>query len=207
MSWRRVWLRTVDQARVALPVVVMAGLAGYTWWLVQSVPEPAGADRPEPPATVPDYVLNQAQVERFDAKGQRTSVMQGKAMSHYATGDRLLVSHFYLQSEAVEGARQPGQRLQAWALEGRYLGEQGVVELVGQAKVAATQAQVGQAPLVTTFTGEQLRWQVNEQLLTTERPVQVTSSQGTVRGNRLRHDARTGLTDLSGRVTGVLPGQ
>lgn len=207
MTWRQVWLRAVDQARVMLPVAAMAGLAAYTWWLVQSVPEAAGGDRPEPPATVPDYVLSKAQVERFDAGGHRTSVMRGESMTHFAQGDRLVVNNFSLQSDATPGVARAGQRVQAWALEGRYLGEQGVVELVGQAKVTAMQPQPGAAPLVTTFTGEQLRWQVDAQLLTTDRPVQVSSAQGTVRGNRLRHDARTGMTDLSGRVSGVLSGR
>lgn len=207
MRWRHAWLRAVDQARVVLPVVAMAGLAAYTWWLVQSVPEAASGERPEPPATAPDYVLKHAQVERFDAGGHRTSVMRGEAMTHFAQGDRLVVNNFFLQSDAAPGAARSGQWVQAWAREGRYLGEQGVVELMGQAKVTATQPQPGSAPLVTTFTGEQLRWQVEAQLLTTDRPVQVSSAQGTVRGNRLRHDARTGLSELSGRVSGVLSGR
>ncbi len=207
MNARHVWLRTVDQARVALPVVIVAGLAAYTWWLVQSVPQALGNQAAEAPATVPDYVLNQAQVERFDATGRRVSVMQGRAMTHYAKDDRLLVHRLYFQGWSGAGEGASGQQVQAWALEGRYLGEQGVVELLGQAKVAATQPKTGGGTSVTTFTGEQLRWQVNEQLLTTDRPVQVSGAQGTVRGNRLRHDAQAGLTDIAGRVTGVLPGQ
>jgi lipopolysaccharide export system protein LptC len=154
------------------------------------------------PASMPDYVLNQARVERFDAQGNRVALMQGRLMNHYALNDRLQVSALYLVAQNPNGQARE-RTLEAWAKDGLYSGDRGDIELLGQARVMTSDASASPAN-VTTFTGEQLHWQPREQLLSTDRPVVLQSPRGTVRGARLRHDANTGLSDLSGRVTGLL---
>ncbi|HET6788482.1 MAG TPA: hypothetical protein VFH49_11005, partial [Aquabacterium sp.] len=83
MKWPRPVVVLVAQFQAALPLLVLGGLAGYTWWLVQSAPGTGGAAHHEPPATAPDYELMGATVERFDVQGQRVSLLRGAAMSHF----------------------------------------------------------------------------------------------------------------------------
>ncbi|RZL09221.1 MAG: LPS export ABC transporter periplasmic protein LptC [Rubrivivax sp.] len=189
-----------DHARAAVPLVIVAGLAAYTWWLVQSVPGLGGGDRAAPAPTVPDYVLGQATVERFDAQGVRLSVMRGATMTHYLEGDRLVVEQLRLVARDAKG-----QILNASAREGRYLGLDSTLELAGNARVVASG---GQGSLATqgpvSFDGEVLTVNTATRQLRSDRPVLLTSSQGTLRGASLSYDATRGFTTVGGRVSGRL---
>jgi len=194
--------RVTEQVRVLLPIVFAASLAAYTWWLVQSSPDASAKAGTSAPSSLPDYVLNRARVERFDAQGTRMSLMEGRLMTHYAQDDKLLINALYLVTQNPNATRQ-ASKLEAWANDGRYSGAQGDMELLGQARVVTTDLSKSSAN-TATFTGEELRWQQRAQVLSTEKPVLLQGPQGTVRGARLRHDARTGMSELSGRVTGAL---
>ncbi|HEX5373916.1 MAG TPA: LPS export ABC transporter periplasmic protein LptC [Aquabacterium sp.] len=198
MKWPRPVVVLVAQFQAALPLLVLGGLAGYTWWLVQSAPGTGGAARHEPPATAPDYELMGATVERFDVQGQRVSLLRGAAMSHFSEGDRLEVQDLQLV------ARNPqNQAVQARAHQGRYTGRDDVVDLLGSARVVATPAPgSGMAgPLV--FEGEALKVDMAHHVLSSHRPVHLSSPSGELRGSSLRHDARAGVSVVGGRVTGT----
>ncbi len=189
-----------EHARTAVPLLIVAGLAGYTWWLVQSVPGLGDGDRGTPAPTVPDYVLGQATVERFDAQGVRLSVMRGATMTHYLEGDRLVVDQLRLVARDAKG-----QILNASAREGRYLGLDSRLELLGNARVVASGGQgslAAQGPV--TFEGEVLTVNTATRELSSDRPVLLTSAQGTVRGSSLSYDATKGFTTVGGRVSGRL---
>lgn len=186
-----------EHARTAVPLVIVAGLAAYTWWLVQSVPGLGGGGRKAPAPSVPDYVLGQATVERFDAQGVRLSVMRGDTMTHYVEGDRLVVEQLRLVARDAKG-----QVLNASAREGRYLGLDTTLELAGSARVVASDGQGAQGPV--TFEGEVLTINTATRQLSSNQPVLLTSPQGTVRGGSLSYDAAKGFTTVGGRVSGRL---
>lgn len=189
----------VDHARTAVPLVIVAGLAAYTWWLVQSVPGLGGGDRKAAAPSLPDYVLGAATVERFDAQGQRLSVLRGDTMTHYLEGDRLVVQRLRLVAQNAQG-----QVLNAVGREGHYQGLDGTVELVGGAQVVASGGPAGQAQGPVTFDGEVLTVNTRTRLLSSDQPVLLTSPQGTVRGSSLSYDANKGFATVGGRVNGRL---
>ena len=195
----RLLVRVVDQARAAFPIVMIAGLAAYTWWLVQSVPSEDGADRAALPPSIPDYVLSDAMVERFDVNGQRISVLRGTTMHHYPEGDRLVVSEFHMVGQDAQG-----QHLTARALEGVCQGDDAVVNLKGQAHVVATPVAPNQARGPVVFDGEELAVHTDTRRVTSRQPVRLTSPEGVVNGSSLDYDSRTGLTQVGGRVSGRL---
>lgn len=197
MTWPRPIVLLVAQVQSALPLLVVGALAAYTWWLVQSTPGAGGAPRREAPLTAPDYVLNGATVERVDAQGQRVSLLRGQAMSHFADGDRLLVDDLQLL------ARNPqNQSVQARARQGRYVGREDVVDLLGSARVVATPAPGSRVVGPLVFEGEALRVDMTNHVLSSSRPVRLSSPAGELRGSSLRHDARVGVSVVGGRVTG-----
>ena len=49
------------------------------------------------------------------------------------------------------------------------------------------------------FEGESLQINTATRLLTARTSVMLTSDEGVVRGNRLSHDGRTGITEVGGR--------
>lgn len=181
-----------------LPMAVVAGLAAYTWWLVQSAPRPEAAARAELPASVPDYVLERAQVERVDAQGRRASLMTGTAMRHYQAGDRLEVEGLNLIAEDATG-----QWLKATSRHALYEGLGAQVTLTQGAHVQARPAPGARAPGPLVFEGQELTVDMDRRVLTSSRPARLTSPDGRLMGSRLRHDARTGITDVGGRVTGA----
>jgi lipopolysaccharide export system protein LptC len=191
--------RAAHGFRMALPLVVLAALAAYTWWLVQSMPT-VQSDRAEAlPASLPDFRLAQARVERFSAEGQRMRMLQGKAMRHFESGDRLVVDDMMWLSLGRHGGESE-QQVQGQAREGQYSGEAGMVYMQGQARVIVTQANGA----VSTFTGEQLSWSEQQQVLRADKPVRLVSPQGQLQAESLVYHAVLGQAVLSGRVTGKL---
>jgi lipopolysaccharide export system protein LptC len=197
VKWSRAALMVVAQVQAAVPLLLIGGLAAYTWWLVQSTPDGSQQARREPPASTPDYVLGEAVVERFDAAGRRVSVLRGQSMSHFVSGDRLQVQHLQLVAQDPKG-----QHVQATAKEGRYLGTGSVVDLIGGAHVTATPASGAPVTSPVVFDGEALTVEVDQHVLSSSRPVHLTHANGDLHGSSLRYDARSGISVVGGRVTG-----
>ena len=189
----------LDRARAALPIAVLAGLAAYTWWLVQSVPSEDDADRAAISPSIPDYVLDDAMVERFDLSGKRISVLRGSTITHFPEGDRLVVSALHMVAEDAQG-----QHLTARAIEGTYQGDDAMVNLKGEAHVVATAVAPNQARGPVVFDGEELVLHTDTRRVTSRQPVRLTSPEGVVNARSLDYDARTGLTQMGGRVSGRL---
>ena len=197
MKWTKPLFDAIDQLRGLLPLAALAAVAGYTWWLVQSAPQAGDAARAAPLASTPDYELTGAMVERFDPTGARVTILRGSQMSHYLVGDRLAVV-----SPQLVGLDAGGQHMQAMARSGQYLGTDQVADLSGQARVVVRGVGEAQGPVM--FEGESLQINTATRLLTAQTSVMLTSDEGVVRGNRLSHDGRTGITEVGGRAHGQL---
>jgi len=197
------WLTALDHARSAVPVVLLAGMAGFTWWLVQSAPSLDGPKAAAKASSSPDYELRKARVERYDPNGRLIAILDGETMRHYVDGDRLEV-------DAVQmSARDPkGQLVQGVARLGEASGTQDTVVLHGGARVVATPAsgaavggqRVDQSPVV--FEGEVLRFDTRNRVVSSELPVTITHAQGRVKGGNLRYDDNTRMLQLNQRVNG-----
>lgn len=192
--------RWLAQTRAAMPLVAVAGVAAYTWWLVQSVPGPDGDDAAVSPPSAPDYVLTKATVERFDPLGRRLSVMEGEVMTHYLEGDQLVVDKLRLSAHQSAG----GQQVDALARQGRYRGLDSILELTGDARVTVSGGASPRSQGPATIEGQSLRVHTGTRLVTSSQPVRLTTPQGTIRGSSLSHDGVQGLTSLGGRVSGRL---
>lgn len=195
MRWPKPLLDALDQATRLAPIVVVGGLAAYTWWLVQSSPSVGSGRGLKVPSTVPDYVLQHAVIERFDAAGKRISVLRGDRMTHVVQGDTLTV-----EQPRMLGLDASGQQVNAQAKLGRYMATDELVDLQGQARVVLLGGGPQKGPL--TFEGEALSVDVRQRLLASQQPVRITRPDGVVQASTMRHDGNTGITDLGGRVRG-----
>lgn len=195
MRWPKPVLDALDQATRLAPIVVLGGLAAYTWWLVQSTPVVGSGRGLKAPSTVPDYVLNQAVIERFDDEGTRVSVLRGDRMSHVVQGDRLTVDE-----PRMVGLDADGQQINAQARLGHYQATEQQVDLHGQARVVLHGDGGKRGPI--TFEGESLSVDVPQRQMVSDRPVVITRTDGVVRASAMHHDGKTGITDLAGRVRG-----
>lgn len=200
MRWRKPLLDALDQATRLAPILVVGALAAYTWWLVQSAPSAGGGRGVKAPSTVPDYVLQQAVIERFDEQGKRVSVLRGDRLSHLVEGDILTV-----EQPRLVGLDATGQQINAVARLGHYMATDDRVDLQGQAKVVMQGKGAAHGPLV--FEGEAVAIDVHQRLVQSDQAVVITRDDGVVRASAMRHNAQTGMTDLSGRVRGQLAAQ
>jgi len=197
------WWLVLERAQATLPLLAAAGLAGFTWWLVQSSPQDAGPPSPARVSSAPDYELQQARVARFDASGRLEAVVDGKVMRHYPEPDRLLIDEVLLL-----GRDEQGQGLRATARQGEADQSAEVVTLRGGAKVVATPA-TGKPGGPVHFQGETLSVATRERIVSSRLPVTLSQDGNVVRGQSMRYDERAGVTVLGGRVTGQyqVPGQ
>jgi lipopolysaccharide export system protein LptC len=196
---KRASINLLSRLQAALPVLAVAALAAYTWWLVQSAPGAVHDAGAKPSDSLPDYVMERATVERFDAKGQLISVLQGDSISHYLSGDRVVVRGLHLS--AVD---PKGQQLVAQASEGHYLGDSSVVDLLGHAHVTVSGMASRHAHGPVAFDGDALSVNTETRQLRSDKPARVSSAQGEIRGGSLRYDAKVGISEVGGRVNGRL---
>ncbi len=198
--------RAVAQLQANVPMLLAAGLAGFTWWLIQASPKDEGPPRPTRVSTRPDYELSEATVARFDPQGRLQAVVDGQAIRHYPADDELQIDAMVLSARD-----EKGQALHAVAREGQANGRAEVVVIKGGAKVVATPASnpiVGGKALrgPVRLSGEIFRVDTQAHVLTSDQPVTVQHESGEVRGDQLRYEQLTGITELQGRVKGFYEG-
>ena len=72
-----------------VPLLLMAMLAGFTWWLIKNTPQLETPREKAAPKHEPDYRMNGFEVERFSSDGRLTGRIIGTEMRHYPDNDTL----------------------------------------------------------------------------------------------------------------------
>jgi lipopolysaccharide export system protein LptC len=197
VKWPEPVVVVVARVQSALPILVVAALSGYTWWLVQSTPKVGPQAANKPPVGVPDYEMTQATVERFDGTGRVVSVLQGESIRHYASGDRVQVAGMKMSALDAQG-----QLIKAQATTGDYSGDASLILLRGSAQVAVVPKATAQAGGPVVFDGEAFSFNTGTRVLHSDKPVVLRGAQGVIHAGNLHHDARQGVSSLGGRVQG-----
>lgn len=192
------WWLWLERAQATVPLLAVAGLAGFTWWLVASSPKDGRDARPALASSSPDFVLDKARVARFNAQGRIEAVLDGAQMRHYADTDRLQIDQLVLSARDDKGTG-----LKASSLTGEADHKAELVTLSGGARVTALPA-ADQGPRnhPVHFEGEILRIDTRTRVVSSSEPVRLLQQGSEVRAQNLRYDDRTGITDLGGRVHG-----
>lgn len=201
MSQQRWWL-LAEQAQATLPLLAVAGLAAFTWWLVQSSPREGGPSGPSKVSSAPDYELSKARVARFDPQGRLQAILDGVAMRHYPDTDTLQIDQLVLSARD-----EKGQSLHAVSNEGEADRRTEVVTLRGGARVVATPAPgadqgSGLRGGAVRFAGEGLRIDTRGRVVSSAEPVLLTQDHSQVHAQSMSYSEHTGIADLGGRVRG-----
>lgn len=189
--------RTLDRLTIYLPLFLFAILALGSWWLVRSVPEliPPGIDpqlRQDP-----DFRLDQFTVKSFDASGRLTREISGQSATHFPATQSL-----HIEGVRILAENEAGTRLTAQAQKGISREAEQQVTLSGDA-MAVRQADK-HSPRVE-LRGETLTAWLEEERLTSERPVRITQGADVFSAQTMNFDVRSGQYELQGRVRAVLP--
>lgn len=176
-------MRLRDALGTVLPLVLMAGLAAGTWWLVNIAPVPAGAGGPAAPPDTPDYILRDFALRRYLPSGELQGLIEGRVLRHYPADDRHEVDGLTLRTRDAAG-----QWIVATALRGEADGQGRWVRLNGQA-VVQRDAAAGGTPL--RVEGEAFEVRVDEGRIRSDTPVRLVQEGLVVHGAGLDYEEAT----------------
>lgn len=186
------WLaRLFDLASAYLPLVMMAVLAGGTWWLVRNAPIVEGLRTASAPRHEPDYVMTRFIVQRFAADGSLRTQIEGDALRHFADDDTLEID-----AARIRAIGDNGTVTLASARKALSNGDGSEVQLLGDARV--TRPATGKEAAVE-FRGEFLHAFRNIEQVRSHLPVVVTQGASVVRADGMVYDNLARVVDLKGR--------
>ena len=190
-----------DQLSTWLPALMMMLFALGTWWLVRSAPKFPTDGVAAVVSKEPDYFMNQFRVRDFDATGRLTSDLTGVEGHHFPATDTLEVKDPHMRS-----VDDDGRVTVATALRGVSNGDGSEIQLFGNAVIVreATKRPDGTAVPRMEFRGEYLHAFVNEDRVSSDKPVELLRGADRFVGDQFDYDNRTGVAVLKGRVRGVL---
>ena len=190
-----------DQLSTWLPALMMMLFALGTWRLVRSAPKFPTDGAAAVVSKEPDYFMNQFRVRDFDATGRLTSDLTGVEGHHFPATDTLEVKDPHMRS-----VDDDGRVTVATALRGVSNGDGSEIQLFGNAVIVreATKRPDGTAVPRMEFRGEYLHAFVNEDRVSSDKPVELLRGADRFVGDQFDYDNRTGVAVLKGRERGVL---
>lgn len=196
------WLRVgLDRATIYLPIILAAGLALGTYWLVRNAPRLMEPKPPVPATHDPDYFMRGFVVKRFFPNGDLRSELRGKEGRHYPDTDTLEVDEVRVRTVSPQGLVT-----HATANRGLSNGDASEVQLFGNAIVMrdATRGADGEEIPRLEFRGEFLHAFTDTERVTSNKPVTLTRGEDRFTADSMDYDKISGVANLNGRVRGVI---
>jgi lipopolysaccharide export system protein LptC len=174
----------------------MGLLALASYWVVSLAPS---ADLPAPERAMsqaPESIMRDFAVRQFSPDGTLKSELFGREMRRYPYNDTSVIDESHGVQMADTGRRTTfqAQRLTTNGDQSIYWFE-GDVIIIREAHNTPT----SQDPKIE-YRGEALTLYVDEDRLTSDKPVVITRGNDRISGNRLRYDDNTTVLDMQGRV-------
>jgi lipopolysaccharide export system protein LptC len=156
--------------------VMLAGVlcAFGSFWLLQAVTESGAEARLGARGNEPDYIIDNFSFVRMSQTGQPRYVVSGARLTHRPVDD---IS--YVDKPVVQGMTVDHPRMTMHADRARILHEQDQVDLIGNVHVERP-ATANSRPL--TIKTQELTVLPDEELMKTDKPVEMKLGSATVRG-------------------------
>jgi len=184
-------LRLLDVVSAYLPLLMMAALAGGTWWLVGNAPsvdEPRAAVAPRHEA---DYVMTSFIVQRFASDGSLRTQIEGDRLRHFPDDDTIEIDRVRMRAIASDGTVTLAVADKALAN-----GDGSEVQLIGNAHVTRPSDDKQET---IEFESEFLQGFRNIEQLRTHLPVLVTQGQSVIHAQGMEYDNLARVVELKGR--------
>ena len=196
---------TWDRFVLYLPLLMMAGLALATYWLVHSV-SPEGVPTTQKPLTHdPDYFMNGFSVRTFDADGRVRSEVLGDKARHYPDTQWLEIDGIRIKSYD-----DSGRLTTATATRGLTNEDTSEVQLVGNAVVVreASAPEGGTALPRMEYQGEFLHAFMTTERVISHKPVVLLRGKDRFSADSLDYDNVAQVIQMRGHVRSTLnPGK
>jgi lipopolysaccharide export system protein LptC len=199
-AWRTlagVW----DRMAMYMPLLMMGVLALGTYWLARNNP---GFSAPETAQEVRheiDYFMKKFSVKTFDETGRLKSEIFGDEGRHFPDTDILEIDQARIRSLRPDGSITVATGNRAYTN-----GDASEVQLTGNALVVrdAWRDASGKEFPRLEFRGEFLHAFLNEERVTSHKPVVLTRGLDQFTGDTFDYDNLGQVANLKGRVRGVL---
>jgi lipopolysaccharide export system protein LptC len=192
MPWH---LRLRDTLSAYLPLLLMTGLALFTWWLVKNTPLAPRAREEVTQRHEPDYTMTRFALERFDADGRLKVRIEGALMRHYPDTDRIEIDEVRVRALAPDG-----RVTLASARRAISNGDAREVQLLGGAQVSSVDA--GGQPV--QMNGEFLHAYLASERVHSHLPVLVTAGGTTLTAGGLDYDHGARRLELQPPIRAVV---
>ena len=180
-----------------LPLLILALLAGFTWWLVKSTPLPDDGSAQRVLRHEPDYQMQGFELQRFKPDGTLALQVRGREMRHYPDTDTLEIDAIELRALGKDGTLTVAEARQALsnadASEIRLQGD------VMVRRFAQAQAETQAAQL--EISGEFLQVRPPHEQMSSHLPVTLRTGQGSFHVQSFEYDNLSGLLQFHGRST------
>lgn len=194
--------RLADKLAIYLPLLLMAGLALGSYWLVRNAPVTPLSTGEKALNHEADYFLRQFSVKSFTPQGVLKNELYGGQARHFADTDTIEIDHVRVHNF------NPSGRLTTVTSANRAIsnGDNSEIQLYGNAssvREAGTDANGAMQPRME-FKGEFLHTFVNQERLKSHLPIVIRRGNSEFSADTLDYDNVERVINLQGRVKAVL---
>ncbi|WP_321934338.1 LPS export ABC transporter periplasmic protein LptC [Paraburkholderia sp. J8-2] len=180
-----------------VPLVCVAALAGFTWWLLQAVQPREKEAAPRALTHTPDYFADNFSVSELDQSGSTQYRLTATHMVHYEDDE-----NSDLTNPAVR-AFQPGKPIvTATGLRGTVNADASIVNLYDDARILRA---AGAGDPEMRADSEHFKVLVNDDVILTEKPVKLRRGQSVMTATSgMNYNNVTRVIQLFGNVRGAI---
>jgi lipopolysaccharide export system protein LptC len=179
-----------------IPVLVMALLAGVTYWLLQATKPRENEDVVRPKSHTPDYFADNFSVSELDQSGTTQYRLTAQKMIHYEDTESS-----DLTMPAIR-AFQPGKPIVTATGEwGTVNGDASIVNLYDHARILRA---AGDGDPQMQADSQHFRVLVNDDVIETEKPVKLQRGLSIMTADGMNYNNVTRFMQLFGNVRGAI---
>lgn len=183
-----------------LPLLLMAFLAGGTWWLVKNTPLLGTPGELAPPRHVPDYRMANFEIQRIGADGRLSVQIAGAELRHYPDTDTIEIDQVRVRAIAPDGSLAIAEAKRALSN-----GDGSDMQLIGSVHLRRLAPGSGEgAPAQLEVRGEFLQALANSEVLRSHLPVTIRQGGSTLNAQNFEYRHLTGQVTFSGKAQGQI---
>ena len=193
----RIFAIVIDRLVLVLPLLMVAMLALGSYWMVRSAPGVDTGELPRPPDDTPDYLIEGFTVQKFDANGRLSALLQGASAQRLPDAPWIEIQKFTFRSTDTQG-----QLKLASADQGLSNPDNNEFQLSGNARMVREAHPAGDYPRLE-IRGDFLHVWTEPEKVESDRPVQIVHGKHRIRADSLQYDGTTRALQMDGRVQAV----
>ncbi|MCE4557402.1 LPS export ABC transporter periplasmic protein LptC [Pelomonas cellulosilytica] len=183
-----------------LPVLLMAFLAGGTWWLVKNTPLLSEPGELAPPRHEPDYRMNGFEIQRIGADGRLNVHIAGAELRHYPDTDTVEIDNVRVRAIAPDGTLAIAEARHAVSN-----GDATDLQLTGDVHLRRLPpGAADDAPALMEVRGEFVQALSNAEILRSHLPVTIRQGGSTLNTQNFEYRHLTGRLTFSGKTQGQI---